>query len=62
MPSKKLKPGKSKAVVASNIGKIMHSYKKLKKIGNTKGQAPGVADKQAVAIAFKQAGKYKEKA
>jgi hypothetical protein len=50
-----LKTGKSKAVVSSNIGELMHAYKEKGAIGHTKPGSTEKAQQIAAAIAYSKA-------
>lgn len=47
-----LKVGKSKSVIKSNIGELVHKYEQTGKIGTSKPKSKRKAIKQAVAIAY----------
>ena len=51
-----LKKGKSKKVVSENIAEMVRGYKKKGKIGSSRPSSKKAAQKQAVAIALRQAG------
>lgn len=55
-----LKKGKSKKVVSENISEMVGSFKKTGKIGASKPKSEKAAQKQAVAIALKEAGQSRK--
>lgn len=56
-----LKKGRSKKSVSSNISELVKSFKKTRKIGNSRPKNKKAAVKQAVAIALSMAKKSKKK-
>jgi len=55
-----LRKGRSKKVIRQNIGELVHSYEKTGRIGNSRPKSKKKAVKQAVAIAYKKAGRSRK--
>lgn len=55
-----LKKGKSQKTVSKNIREMMSAYDKKGSIGTSSPKSKGAAQKQAVAIALKSAGKSRK--
>lgn len=56
-----LKKGRSKKTISSNIAELVKTFKKSRKIGNSRPKSLKKAVKQAVAIAMNKAGKSKKR-
>lgn len=56
-----LKKGKSEKTFKSNVREVVKSYKKTGKIGTSRPKSKAKAVKQAVAIAYSQKRKSKNK-
>jgi ABC-type sulfate/molybdate transport systems ATPase subunit len=54
-----LKKGKSKKVISSNIGELLHKFKETGTIGTSHPESMEKAQKQVVAIAYSEAKKKK---
>lgn len=52
-----LKRGKSAKIVSNNVSELMESYSQKGSIGTSKPKSKKAAQKQAVAISLKKAGK-----
>jgi hypothetical protein len=52
-----LKKGSSKKIIGANIGEMVKSFKRTNKLGTSKPKSLAAATRQAVAAAFKKAGK-----
>jgi hypothetical protein len=57
-----LKKGSSQKTISTNIGEMVHDYKKDGMIGTSKPKSKAAAVKQAAAIAYEKAGKAKKMA
>lgn len=55
-----LKKGKSQKTISKNIGEMMGSFEKKGTIGTSTPKSKKAAQKQAVAIALKSAGKSRK--
>lgn len=55
-----LKKGKSQKTISKNIGEMMGAYEKKGSIGTSTPKSKTAAQKQAVAIALKSAGKSRK--
>lgn len=56
-----LKKGKSRKTISKNISQLMKDFKKKGKIGTSTPKSKKKAQKQAIAIALKKAGKSRKK-
>jgi hypothetical protein len=56
-----LKPGKSKKVIAENVGELVRSFKDTGKTGTSHPANVKKAQQQATAIAYDKAGKARKK-
>ncbi|MGE5424626.1 MAG: hypothetical protein ACM3N9_04635 [Syntrophothermus sp.] len=56
-----LRKGKSNETISGNIKEMMEDYEKKGKIGNSKPESKQKAQKQAAAIAYKKAGRSRNK-
>ena len=56
-----LKKGSSKKVISSNVKELVHTFEKKGKIGTSKPASKKKAIKQAVAVAYRKAGKSRQK-
>jgi hypothetical protein len=54
-----LMKGSSKKTIGANIAEMVRKFKNIGKIGTSRPENKGMAVKQAVAIAFRKAGKSK---
>jgi hypothetical protein len=54
-----LMKGSSKKTIGANIAEMVRKFKEVGKIGTSRPANKGMAVKQAVAIAFRKAGKSK---
>lgn len=54
-----LMKGSSKKTIGANIAEMVRKFKSSGKIGTSRPEGKGMAVKQAVAIAFRKAGKSK---